>query len=61
MRSAIFKNRVFGGITRKKIFIFWILLILSVARLVIKMHSAGGMDGTGCSALTQLELRVEVC
>jgi hypothetical protein len=34
MRSASFQNRVFGGITRKKILFFWIFLILSAARLV---------------------------
>jgi hypothetical protein len=41
MRSAIFGNRVFGGITAKKILFFWIFLILGAARLVIKRRSAG--------------------
>jgi hypothetical protein len=34
MRSAIFENRVFERITRKKFYFFWFFLILGVARLV---------------------------
>jgi hypothetical protein len=47
MRSAIFENRVFERITRKKFYFFWFFLILGVARLVAHGGKWGSLQEMG--------------